>query len=242
MVFWTDKLGVTPDEMSTIIVDSPRFQSLLRARLMKRDGVGYVQPESGMFPSLERFHELIVACGALPCCAWLDGTSATEQAIDEWLEFLIARGVVTLNIVPDRNWNIADPEIRRRKVRNLYRVVELAQELDLPLNVGTEMNSFGQKTVDDFDAPDLAPLRQAFLDGAYFVYGHTIMQRLLGLGYQSEWAQTCLPTRRTRNEFYVELGRLVPTGDAGHARLRPGRPTLPLQAMSPAEILSFLKQ
>jgi hypothetical protein len=242
MVFWTDKLGVTPDEMSTIIVDSPRFQNLLRARLMKREGVGYVQPESGMFPSLERFHELIVACGALPCCAWLDGTSATEQAIDEWLEFLIARGVVTLNIVPDRNWNIADPEIRRRKVRNLYRVVELAQELDLPLNVGTEMNSFGQKTVDDFDAPDLAPLRQAFLDGAYFVYGHTIMQRLLGLGYQSEWAQTCLPTRRTRNEFYVELGRLVPPGDAGHARLRPGRPTLPLQAMSPAEILSFLKQ
>jgi hypothetical protein len=240
--FWADKLGVTPDEMSAVIVDSPRFQNLIRARLMKRGGVGYVQPESGMFPSLERFHELIVACGALPCCAWLDGTSATEQAIEEWLEFLIARGVVALNIVPDRNWNIADLNVRRRKVRNLYRVVELARELDLPLNVGTEMNSFGQKTVDDFDAPELAPVRQAFMDGAYFAYGHTIMQRLLGLGYQSEWAQSSLPTRRQRNDFYMELGRLVSPGPAGLARLRLSRPTLSLAAMSPAEIVSFVKQ
>ena len=240
--FWADKLGVTPDEMSAIIVDSPKFQNLIRARLMKRGGVGYVQPESGMFPSLERFHELIVACGALPCCAWLDGTSATEQAIEEWLEFLIAKGVVALNIVPDRNWNIADLKVRRRKVQNLYRVVELARELDLPLNVGTEMNSFGQKTMDDFDAPELAPVRQAFMDGAYFAYGHTIMQRLLGLGCQSEWAQSSLPTRRQRNEFYMELGRLVSPGPAGLARLRLSRPTLSLAAMSPAEILAFVKQ
>jgi hypothetical protein len=61
----------------------------------------------------------------------------------------------------------------------------MAQSLDLPINVGTEMNSYGQKLVDDFDAPELAPVRQAFMDGADFIYGHTALQRLLGLGYLS---------------------------------------------------------
>jgi hypothetical protein len=232
VAFWADRLESTAEEMAAIMADSPRFQNLIRARLMKQGGVGYVRPESGMFPTLEAFHTLIVACGALPCAAWLDGTSAAEQAIEEWLSFLINRGVVALNIIPDRNWNIADPGARRLKVRNLYRVVELAQELDLPLNVGTEMNSFGQKLVDQFDVEELAPVHQAFLDGAYFVYGHTLLQRALGMGYQSQWAQQQLPTRRARNEFYTQIGRAVPPGKQGVARLK----RLDL-AMPPAEAL-----
>ena len=150
--FWASRLGSTAEEMAATMADSARFQNLIRAKLMKQGGVGYVRPESGMFPSLEAFHKLIVACGALPCAAWLDGTSAAEQDIDRWLGFLVDRGVAALNIIPDRNWNIADPAARRLKVRNLYRVVELARELDLPLHVGTEMNGFGQKLVDGFDA------------------------------------------------------------------------------------------
>ena len=133
----------------------------------------------------------------------------------ELLELLISQGVVALNIVPDRNWNIADPEVRQVKLKAIYQVVELAQKLDLPLNIGTEMNAYGQKRVDDFDRPELAPVRQAFLDGAYFVYGHTVMQRALGLGYQSEWASAHLPTRRERNTFYTSIGRLVPPTAAG---------------------------
>jgi hypothetical protein len=221
--------------MATIMADAPAFQTLIRASLMKRGGVGYVQPESGMFPSLDTFHDLILACGALPCCAWLDGTLAAEREMEEWLRFLMDRGVAALNIIPDRNWNIADPELRSLKVRNLHRVVELALELDLPLNVGTEMNSFGQRPVDDFDAPELAPVRQAFLDGASFIYGHTVMQRTLGLGYQSDWAQANLPSRRERNLFYRQVGTLVVPGRESHARLArlPG-------PLSPQDILSGL--
>jgi hypothetical protein len=92
-------------------------------------------------------------------------------------------------------------------VRKLYEVVRLAQELNLPINVGTEMNSPGQKLVDDFDAPELGPVRAAFIDGAFFIYGHTLAQRCAGMGYQSEWARTCLPDRRERNAFYTRLGR-----------------------------------
>jgi uncharacterized protein with ATP-grasp and redox domains len=218
--FWADKLDVEPDQVVTLLDDAPRFQNLVRAKLMKRGGVGYVQPGPDTFPTVEEFHTLIVQCGALPCAAWLDGTSEGEQAIEELLDLLINKGVVALNIIPDRNWNIADPETRRVKVQNLYHVVRLAQELALPLNVGTEMNSFGQKLVDDFDAPELAPVRQAFMDGAYFIYGHTVLQRALGLGYQSEWAQTHLPSRRERNDFYTRVGYQVPPGRASMARLK----------------------
>ena len=233
VAFWAGKLETSPEEMAAIMAHAPRFQNLIRARLMKRGGVGYVQAESGMFPSLEDFHELIVACEALPCAAWLDGTTDTEQAAEDWLDFLIGKGVVALNIIPDRNWNIPDPEIKRVKVRNLYRIVELAREMDLPLNVGTEMNSFGQKLVDDLSMPELAPVRKAFVDGAYFVYGHTALQRALGLGYQSEWARTHLPARRQRNDFYTRLGYRVPPGSEGISQLRRFSPDV-----SPDEILS----
>lgn len=235
IAFWADRLGSTLDEMANIMADSPRFQNLIRARLMKRGGVGYVQPESGMFPSVKDFHELIVACGALPSAAWLDGTSSAEQDPEAWLEFMVSKGVVALNIIPDRNWNIADPQVKQHKVQNLYRVVEAAQMLDLPLNVGTEMNSFGQKLVDDFGSPELAPVSQAFIDGAHFVYGHTVMQRVLGLGYQSEWAQTHLPSRRERNEFYTRIGYHVLPGQEGFARLKQLAP-IP----SPDEILRLV--
>jgi hypothetical protein len=218
--FWAEKLDVALDEMASTMADLPSLQNLIRGKLMKRGGVGYVQPKSGMFPSLEQFHQLIVACGALPCAAWLDGTTTVERDPKAWLGFMIDKGIAALNIIPDRNWNIADVAMRQRKVENLYRVVELAQKLDLPLNIGTEMNSFGQKYVDDFDAPELAPVRTAFLEGARFVYGHTVLQRVLGLGYQSEWAQAHLPSRRERNRFYAKIGHLVAPGREGIASVR----------------------
>jgi hypothetical protein len=233
--FWAEKLGLYEEQVRAQIGDAPKFQNTIRSKLMKRGGVGYAQPGPDTFPSVDEVNRLIVACGALPCAAWLDGTTAGEEAIEELLELLIAKGAVALNIVPDRNWNIPDPETRKLKVKKLYEVVELAQKLDLPLNIGTEMNAFGQRLVDDFDAPEMQPLRKPFLDGAYFIYGHTIMQRTLKLGYQSEWAKSHLPTRRERNAFYTELGKLVPPGRDGMDKLKQVTST-----MSPAEILKKL--
>ncbi|MBN1642300.1 MAG: hypothetical protein JXA09_13780 [Anaerolineae bacterium] len=217
--FWAEALGMSRAEVAAVASKPPSLHNLIRAGLMKRGGVGYVQPDGGSFPSVEEVNELVVACGALPCATWLDGTSAGEQAEEDLLGLLIGKGVVALNIVPDRNWNIADPEEKRVKLRNLYAVVALAQALDLPLNIGTEMNRYGLKVVDDMDAPELAPVRQPFLDGAMFIYGHTVAQRALGIGYQSEWARAELPARRARNAFYTALGRSVPPGLAGLALL-----------------------
>ncbi len=97
--------------------------------------------------------------------------------------------------------------------------MQLCRDLDLPINVGTEMNSPGNKLVDDFNVPEMAPVRNIMLEGAFFIYGHTAMQRHLGMGYQSAWAQAHMPTRRARNEFYTAVGRSVPPGIAGAARL-----------------------
>ena len=234
--FWAEKLHMTPEQVAAQISDGPKFQNTVRARLMKQGGVGYTRPGPDTFPFVDDVTRMIAACGALPCAAWLDGLSPGEQTMEELLNLLIQKGVVALNIVPDRNWNIADQDLRRQKIQNLYQIVALAQDLDLPLNIGTEMNAPGQKLIDDFDAPELAPARQAFLEGAYFVYGHTTMQRGLGLGYQSSWARQHLPERSVRNAFYTRLGHLIPPGKAGQHVLE----KLDAQE-SPEKILSSLE-
>jgi hypothetical protein len=216
--FWANRLSLTLEQAEALRMDSPKLQNTVRARLMKQGGVGYAQPDAGSFPGLDDFHALITACGALPCAAWLDGTSSGEQQIGALLELLIERGVVAFNIVPDRNWNIADAAQKQVKQRNLYQVVQLAGELDLPLNIGTEMNSFGQRVVDDFNAPELEPLRDAFMEGAYTIYGHTAMARWAGMGYQSAWAQAHLPGRRARNAFFRQVGKALEPSSAA-ARL-----------------------
>jgi hypothetical protein len=219
LAFWAEKLSTPEAQVAASIGDYAKFSNLVRGKLMKKGGVGYVVPTPESFPTVEEYHSFIVACGALPTATWLDGTSAGEEAIDELMGLMIAKGAVALNIIPDRNWNIPDPATRALKVRKLHEIVEIAAKLDLPINVGTEMNAPGNKLVDDFDVPEMAPVRQAFLDGAAFITGHTVMQRGRGLGYQSDWAQAHLPTRKARNAFYQAVGYRVPPGRAGMAKL-----------------------
>ena len=233
--FWASRLDMAVDRVTDVMRDAPAFQNLVRGRLMKRGGIGYVQPGPATFPMLDTVQKLILDAGALPCYAFLDGTSAGEAAMGELLDLLVEKGTAVINIIPDRNWNIADPEVKRVKLHNLVALVDLAREMALPLNVGTEMNSPGNRVVDDFDAPELAPCRQAFLDGAYFVYGHTMMARAVCLGYGSEWAKSTLPERRERNAFYTQVGKAVRPGRAGLTQLRALERDLP-----PSEILARL--
>lgn len=231
--FWAAKLHLPREEVEALAADPPRLPNLIRARLMKRGGVGYVQPGPESFPTVAEFQRLVVACGALPCVAWLDGTSSGEQAIEELLGLWLSQGAAVLNIIPDRNWNIADPDLRRLKVDKLYEVARLAQEADLPIIAGTEMNSPGQKLVDDFASPELRPLQAAFMEGAYFLHGHTALERGHGSGYGSAWAHAHLPSRRARNAFYARAGRLLPPGSARLAAFGP--------EVTPAEVLAALK-
>jgi hypothetical protein len=78
-------------------------------------------------------------------------------------------------------------------------------------------------------------VKQAFLDGATFVYGHVRLQRSLGLGYQSEWAKAHLPTRKARNAFYTAAGCRIAPGKAGQEQLKKLNPGL-----EPQELLASL--
>lgn len=210
--FWSQKLDLDTAQITALLQDQPRFQNVIRSKLMKHGGIGYIEPTSSTFPSVKEVCQLSLACGALPCATWLDGTSQGEQDEEELLDLLIKAGVVALNIIPDRNWNIIDPEVKRIKVKKLYEVVHLAEVLDLPLNIGTEMNSYGQKLIDDFYSPDLISIYKSFMDGAHFIYAHTLLQRILKLGFGSDWAKDNFPGRRERNNFYTRLGQRIPPG------------------------------
>ncbi len=218
--FWAAKLELPLERVLAVIDRGPQMQDLVRSKLMKRGGVGYVQPGPASFPTVEEVNAVITACGALPTITWLDGTSEGERSSEELFDLMIAKGAMALNIIPDRNWNIADSLDKERKLAALYDVVALARRLDLPINVGTEMNAYGKPMIDEFDAPELAPVREDFMDGAYFFYGHGALQRALGLGAQSGWAKRYLPSLRDRNRFYTEFGRRMPPGKDSLERLR----------------------
>jgi hypothetical protein len=85
-------------------------------------------------------------------------------------------------------------------------VVQLAEKLHLPVVEGTEMNSPGQKFVDDFASKELEPLVPVFLKGAHIVYAHSVLQRKCGMGYTSQWAKKNFENVADKNKFFEQLG------------------------------------
>jgi hypothetical protein len=207
--FWSEKLGV--DEKKLDLPDGPGLQAAIRSKTMKMGGVGYVKPDGGDFPTMAKMNEFVLAAGGIPCLAWLDGTSEGEQQIEKLLDVAMATGVEVVNIIPDRNYT-PGKGADDAKCRNLNAFVEIARRRELPILMGTEMNSPGLKFVDDFAAAELQPFQLDALAGAYVVYGHFAMQRYAGLGYTSEWAKKNFPKRADKNEFYRRLGAAVVPG------------------------------
>ena len=202
--FWFEKLGLDVSGP-----EPPQGVSLLntiRAKTMKHGGAGYVQPDAGAFPKMAETNKFILTAGGMPTLTWLDGTSEGEKDIEKLLDVAIKTGVAAINIIPDRNYT---RDVKGKKPENLYDIVRLAEELHLPVVVGTEMNSPGQKFVDDFNSPELSPLLGVFLKGAYIVYAHSVLQRTASLGYMSSWAGANFKDSATKNEFFHEAGRVL---------------------------------
>lgn len=234
--FWSDKLGMPLEAIQKEMADPEVFQNTIRKNLMKRGGVGYIQPTADTFPLIDEFYRVVFACQAMPCAAWLDGTTPGEQAIEKLLGVLIDKGTAAINVIPERNWNFKNPKEKALKLENLYHVVRVAADLDLPILVGTEMNSFGQKMVDDFNIPELVPLKDEFIKGADFLYGHTQMQKRWEMGYQSLWALKYFKDRKSKNEFFTSAGCMISPFGKALAGLE-GITT----DMTPEEVLAGLK-
>ena len=205
--FWSDRLAEPRERIRELLKDPVALRNLMRVRLMKYGGVGYAPPEEGSFPSLEEVVEMALACGAVPSGGWLDGTNDGEADVVGLFRFWLSKGLACVTIIPDRNWNLKDPGDKAVKVQKLNAAVKAALELDMPILVGTEMNADGQKFVDTFAAVDMEPHRAAFLSGARFAWGHTLLKMTAGVGCTGPWAEQHFgDDRARRNAFFERVG------------------------------------
>jgi len=217
--FWADRFRMAARDLAPVLAQTNPFQELLRSKLMKKGGVGYAEPDPKTFPTLEDMIELALEMKALPTYAFLDGTSAGESNMRELLEFFDGKGVCALNIIPDRNWNIADPDSKHQKVSKLYQAVEAARDLSFPLCVGTEMNKAGLPFVDKFSASELEPVVEDFRRGGRALWGHTMFARFGDRGWLSDFAQQRFgDSLSERLEFYATVGtELAPGTDTAES-------------------------
>ncbi|THD49684.1 MAG: hypothetical protein E7774_00890 [Bradyrhizobium sp.] len=200
--FWKERLGDAPD-------DSAKLRALIRAKTMKKGGVGYVAPDKGSFPEIAQMNRFVIEAGAIPTIAWLDGLSDGERRMDEYIDTAMASGAAALNVIPDCNYTPGSPS---DKAKNLHGVVSLAERRGFPVVAGTEMNTYGQKFVDSFDSTDLKPLAPTFARSAYIVYAHTVLRRELGVGYLGQWAEANFTSVATKNDFFFAVGRALQPG------------------------------
>jgi hypothetical protein len=146
-----------------------------------------------------------LAAGAMPTMTWLDGTSEGEQSLEELIDVALDSGVVAFNVIPDRNYTSGLGK-SDAKLKNLKYALESADSRGMPIVCGTEMNSPGQKFVDNFKTAELAEFVPLFLKGAYIVYAHSVLQRQCGLGYTSQWAKKNFADVKEKNDFFRTLG------------------------------------
>lgn len=227
--FWTEKLGSGASALD--LPAGAKTLNAIRAKTMKRGGVGYVQPDGGSFPAMADMNAFILKAGGIPVITWLDGTSEGEKSMEALIDVAARSGAAALNIVPDRNYT---PGLKDERLANLQAVVALARSRGLPIIVGTEMNSPGNKFVDAFETAELKPLAPAFLKGAHIAYAHSVLERMLGMGYLSDWAEKHFPDVGAKNAFFEELG----------GTLRPSRePSLEVlkRDITPRELLSGIR-
>lgn len=198
--FWEETLGAATPE-------GAKLQNLIRAKTMKKGGVGYVPPDEKSFPLMADMNRCVLDCGAIPTVTWLDGTSDGEKCMEELIAVAERSGGAALNIIPDRNFT---PGVKDHKLQNLYDAVALAEKHHFPIIVGTEMNSPGNKFVDNFGSAELAPLLPVFLRGAHIMYAHTLFQKCSGRGYLSDWAAKKFSSVAAKNNFFEAAGRELP--------------------------------
>jgi len=226
VTFWSRILDMDREAGGDLLGNMHGLEDVVRAKFAKKGGLGYVQPSSETFPPVREFFDFVRSCGAIPMESWLDGTSEGEKDGRALLELSGSKGAAALNLIPDRNWNIADEKIKAIKTRNLRNIIETAVSMDMPVHIGTEMNKKGLPFVDDLNGSDLIPYKNIFLEGARIITGHTILGRFADYSYTGEKAESEYPDLNKRNKFFASVGALpavnIQTGnvlrEAGHER------------------------
>lgn len=210
IAYWSDILNLSLTETGKLINGGNKLEDIVRSKFAKKGGFGYVQPSSETFPPVEGVFAFVKACGAIPMESWLDGTSEGERDGKALLELSKSKGAAALNLIPDRNWNIADKKAKAIKTENLKKIIETAVSMDMPVHIGTEMNKKGLPFVDDLNGADLRPFKEIFLTGAKIIVGHTLLGRFADFTYLGEKAESEFSNVKMRNSFFASVGALPP--------------------------------
>lgn len=219
-VFWADVLGRSPTDAECLLGDDNAFMDVLSEKLEQMGLSIYCQTQPNDYPPITEFFRAVKASGAVPCLFWRDGQSLGESNPDKLLDDALLWGAHAIGLTPDSSWNLDNPDDKAKKLASLAELVRAARERHLPLLAGSLMNKPGQKFVDSFDAPEIAPFFRDFSDSAFWLYGHTTMQRAAGMGLYSEWAAHHFSADRAKaNAFYLELGKKALPGKAARTRI-----------------------
>ncbi len=224
ITFWSRVLGKDAEAIKALQSDIPAFEEAIRAKLTKKGGIGYEAPSEKTFPPVDDFIQWVSANKAIPMVAWLDGTSDGESDPAALLECQASKGAAALNIIPDRNWNMKDPAQQEIKVRNLAAIIKVAVGLQLPINIGTEMNKDGLPYADRLDGPVLKRFSSLFLEGAHVMVGQTLLARYAGCAFGSSDAEGAFGNREKQIKAYAKIGAAPAVSEDENARLERATP------------------
>jgi hypothetical protein len=196
--------------------NTPAFEDAIRSKLTKNGGIGYEAPSDKTFPPVDEFIQWVIRAGGMPMIAWLDGTSSGEADPALLLECQASKGAASLNIIPDRNWNITDPVKQEAKVKNLEAVIRVANAMQMPINIGTEMNKDGLPYADDLRGPVLKRFAKEFIEGAEVMIGQALLSRYAGISFLSEHAKGAFGNREKQIKAFSRIGsaNAISTEDA----------------------------
>lgn len=218
--FWSEILKLPKNETAQILENRTGMENVVRKKLAKKGGIGYLQPSSETFPEIKVFTDWVKSCGAIPMGAWLDGTSDGEQNADKLLDIITHKGAEALNIIPDRNWNIKDEKTRKLKIQKLDEVIKAAEKRNMPINIGTEMNKKGLPFVDDLNGDVLKNYKRIFLKGADILVGHSVLANFADFPYDGEKAEAEFSDKKEMNQFFESVGALPPIDSQKADKLR----------------------
>lgn len=231
--FWAKLMKAQTADVETWSRKIPVMEDKIRAVLAKSGGIGYERPTEKTFPPVDAFVAWVRDCQAIPMATWLDGTSRGEADSKAMMECLRERGVCALNIIPDRNHRITDAAVRAVKLQKLAEVVAVADKLQFPINIGTEMNKDGQPFADDTGCEALRSYHATFLRGACIMVGQTLLARYANFSYVSAAAQAEFGNNaRQKNDFFEAVGLLPPLTTVLAAKL---------SALGPEQALACLR-
>ncbi|MCC8181278.1 MAG: hypothetical protein LIP23_10280 [Planctomycetes bacterium] len=206
-VFWADVLGRSPQDAECLLGEPGELETALADKLDLAERVDPTHAGSSLYPGVVEFFRAVKASGAVPCLPLLDSLPSGE-ALDKLLDNALQWGVRAVAILPDFYWNITDLTVKTDRMALLERLVTAARQRNLPILVGSKMDRPKQKFMDALDAPELSAYFRDFTDSAFWLYGHTVMERADRNGITSDWAKRHFGRDyAAANAFYLEVGK-----------------------------------